>query len=109
MNDRTLNLLYELDVEDLPERDVWTEPEHADDRFVVIGEEVVGTDVRRGFGGAWATVRDALASYDWNAGPPAFIVDIGAHAERALIPIVLTARTEPVRSFIDAHGGPTLP
>lgn len=91
LNTDTLDLLYEWAPENLPpkERMLDCPPEEVNDRFVVIGEEVVYKDVTSGFGGCWPDLSDALESYDWNAGPPAYVVDLFAGPEVALFTVRL--------------------
>lgn len=103
INEATLDLLLHADVEDVPERWVWLELEEPD-RYVVIGEEVIDSSVRRGFGGCWPTMAGALASYDWNAGPPIAILDLFSPPEVALHDVILTPTTRGPRKAVHDDG-----
>lgn len=112
LNEDTLKLLYETGVENLPEYERWLDcPEdEIRDRFVVIGEEVVGEEVTRGFGGCWPTIDDALESYDWNAGAPVFLIDIFEWPSSALRDIRLIPRADVFsRNLANEHGDPVIP
>lgn len=90
----TLDALYDLSIEGLPERANWDlpieTPSEANDRYVVIAEEVTGDEVYRHFGGCWPEANDALRSYDWSYGPPVFLVDLWVAPEQAAQRIELT-------------------
>jgi hypothetical protein len=92
LNEATLDALYETSVEGLPEKGRWldADPNEVDDRYVIIGEEVALDSVTRRFGGCWQTLADALESYDWNAGVPAFVVDLFSPPESAVQYVTLT-------------------
>lgn len=112
INKRTLDLLYATGVEGLPDKDRWLNGEigEENDRYVVIGEEVLGEDlISRGFGGCWPGLSDALDSYDWNAGAPVFVVDLFEEPAHALRDVTLAPVLEPRRSFVDEHGEPVIP
>jgi hypothetical protein len=117
LNTDTLDLLYATDVENLPPKERWldVEPEEINDRFVVIGEEVIHETVFRGFGGCWPDLHDALDSYDNNAGIPVFVVDLFAEPKNALIDVIFKPEPRRVdnyvarRSLADDHGDPVIP
>jgi hypothetical protein len=101
--DTTLDLLYEMDLQGLPEKDqfLYAEPGEEHDRFVVIGEEVLGDElISRGFGGCWPLLDDALESYDWNAGAPAFVIDLFVEPRRALIDVVMKASPRKADGYV---------
>jgi hypothetical protein len=99
LNIDTLELLYEWVPDALPEKERWLdcEPGEANDRYVVIGDD--GDDRRPiyGFGGCWPELRDAVRFYDWNVGPPAYVVDLFAAPDEALHTVLLipTIRDRP--------------
>lgn len=108
LNTDTLDLLYEWAPENLPEKERWLDcpPEEIDDRFALIGEdEVLHEHVVTSFGGCWPTISGALTSYDWNAGAPAYLVDLFAEPDVALIPIKLIATTTNQVMSLRAHVG----
>jgi hypothetical protein len=90
----TLDALYDLDIEGLPERARWNDrpetPSALDDRYVVIAEEIAGDEVVRSFGGCWPQDDDALRSYDWSYGPPVYVVDLWAPPAEATRRVKLT-------------------
>jgi hypothetical protein len=112
LNTDTLDLLYEWAPTGLPPKERWldADPNEINDRYVVIGEEVVGTQVARGFGGCWPGLKDALDSYDWNAGAPTYIIDLFHPPTAALLDVILTPSAgDRFRSLVDNAGELELP
>jgi hypothetical protein len=110
--DATLDLLYATGVEGLPEKDqfLYPHPGEENDRYVIIGEEVLGDElISRGFGGCWPSRSDALDSYDWNAGAPVYMIDLFCEPKDALWDIKLEPAFGPRRSLVDEHGDPVIP
>lgn len=107
LNTDTLDALYNTGVEDLPAKERWLDvhPNEINDRYVVIGEEALGDDlISRGFGGCWPDLRDALQSYDWNAGAPVYIVDLWHPPDQAVIRVILNPTTADRWSSFDDAG-----
>lgn len=75
---------------------IYSEPS----RYIVIGEEVIDEYVERRIGGAWPTPEGALEGYDWNAGPPCYLIDCFARPDVAVEIIKLV----PERTFQIEHG-----